>query len=713
MKRRLPPLAWFALLLLTSLLLAWRAALWIGAEQQAEAEQRFGDLAQRATEQLAQRMQRYEYGLRGLRGAILGAGIERLSRPMMANYSRSRDLEREFPGARGYGFIRRVPLADEAAFVQRARADGWPEFRLQQLAPHEHERLVIQYIDPVERNRPAIGLDIASESNRRNAALDAIQSGQATLTHPITLVQASGKVRRAFLMLLPVYPEGRTPDTPQERARLAQGLVYTPLVIDEVLAGFDLHNGAFSLTLHDQMADGRTEVFYAPEQEVPAAQGLVQRQPIELFGRQWIAEFRALPPFVAGLNQSSTGQIAAEIALAGLALAGLVYGLLLSQERKRESRLQNARLAAIVTGSSDAIIGLHLDGTVTSWNPGAEAIFGYSAAQALGRNIAELIVPERERQGEGAFLARIRSDAPVQTFQARRCRADGSELDVALTLSAIRDEQGRVIGLAKTVRDISAEVAARTRIEELNSQLERKVGERTVHLETALQELADFSYLASHDLRTPLRAIDGFSSLLQRACGGQSAKIDDHLRRVRSAAQQMGRIIDDMIALTQIARAELHPARVDFSALVEQEHARLSRLQPGREVELRVAPGLQVRADPEQLRMLLAQLLDNAWKFSAGAAAPCIEAGIAPAAEPGMLECCVRDNGIGFEMAYAERIFTPFQRLHDASLYPGSGIGLAIVQRIVRKHGGNIHATAAPGAGAAFHFTLPDPARTP
>lgn len=220
-----------------------------------------------------------------------------------------------------------------------------------------------------------------------------------------------------------------------------------------------------------------------------------------------------------------------------------------------------------------------------------------------------------------------------------------------------------------------------------------------------MRELADFSYLASHDLRTPLRAIDGFSNLLDRDAGMPSELAHDYLRRIREAAQRMGRIIDNMLALSRISRAQSSPRDLDFSALAAEVMDRLQAAEPQRQVQVRIEPGLCVRADPELARLLLVQLLDNAWKFMRGTESPVIEIG----REEDVLgpELYVRDNGAGFDMAYAHRLFGAFQRLHGAESFAGSGIGLAMVRRIVHRHGGEVRAQGNPGQGAAFFFTLP------
>lgn len=697
-------LFWPALLCAVGIGVAVGVAQHLAAQQRAEAAERFADLVQRAIDQLSERFRTYEYGLRGLRGVTIVLGPNGIDRSKVVAYSRSRDLEREFPGARGYGFIRRVPRADEAAFLERARLEQ-ADFALMEIAPHRHDRLIIQYLEPEEGNHQAIGLDIASEDNRRNAALQAMRTGQATLTHPITLVQASGQARRGFLLMLPVYYADAKPSSAAAREQAAYGLTFAPLVIDEILANFDFRGGEFALRLYDLDDAGSPERFFDSGADPSFATGPVESRLLELFGRNWRVEIRALPLFIARLNQVEPYQVAFEIGAGSLLLAGLLYGYLAAQARRQRSLQEQARLAAIVTGANDAIIGLTLDGRITDWNPAAETIFGYAESAAIGRRSVDLIVPAGLEAEEGAFLQRVVAGETVAHFGTRRHRADGSELHASVTVSPIHDTHGRVVGVAKTVRDISAEKAAEQQILELNTELERKVMERTAHLEAAVRELVDFSYLASHDLRTPLRAIDGFSRLLLRGADLPAEVTSDYLQRIRSASQRMGRIIDDMVALLRITHSDCTRQDIDLSTMAKEVVGKLRLTTPDRAVTVHIQPGICVQADGRLAHMLLSQLFDNAWKFTRDSATPVIEFGCTESAtDP---ELFVRDNGIGLDMAYANRIFGAFQRLHKVDEFTGTGIGLAIVQRIVHKHGGTVRVDSRPGLGTTFYFTLP------
>jgi light-regulated signal transduction histidine kinase (bacteriophytochrome) len=250
------------------------------------------------------------------------------------------------------------------------------------------------------------------------------------------------------------------------------------------------------------------------------------------------------------------------------------------------------------------------------------------------------------------------------------------------------------------------------RIGAAHHELEGKVAERTAalwryatDLEAANREMEAFSYSVSHDLRAPLRAIHGFSqALLEDSRDRLDAEGKDHLRRVCAAADRMGLLIDDLLELSRVARTEMRAEPVDLSQLAHRVTTELRQGQPARAVEVRIADGLSATGDHRLIRLLLQNLLDNAWKFTSKQPRAHIEVGVGNGADPAFF---VRDNGAGFDMAYGDKLFGVFQRLHAVSEFPGTGVGLAIVQRVVHRHGGRVWADAAPGRGATFYFTLP------
>lgn len=305
-----------------------------------------------------------------------------------------------------------------------------------------------------------------------------------------------------------------------------------------------------------------------------------------------------------------------------------------------------------------------------------------------------------------------------ETATLIRQREKSANTPIIFLTAAIRDDASAFKGYALGAVDyltkpIVAEVL-RSKVEvfvelgkksallaNLNRALQVGAGE----LAAANKELESFSYSVSHDLRAPLRAITGFSQLLLE---NHSAQLDEtakgYLARIRKAGSQMGELIDDLLDLARVTRTELHRERVDLGKLATELAAGLVATEPAREVELRLAGPVIADCDPQLLRVVLDNLLNNAWKFTRDAAPAVIEFGTARAGPENTF--FVRDNGAGFDMQQVDRLFTAFQRLHTTAEFPGTGIGLALVQRIITRHGGRVWADSQPGRGATFSFTL-------
>jgi PAS domain S-box-containing protein len=341
-------------------------------------------------------------------------------------------------------------------------------------------------------------------------------------------------------------------------------------------------------------------------------------------------------------------------------------------------------------------------GRFLMWNKNLEKVLGVGPEQLRDGHTLQLYDEadhERIRQASRQALAGQTSVTEVDIVTR-----DGGRIPYVITGTRIEaDGRPVVIGLGI---DITMRKEAERLIRELNETLERRVRERTAELEASNRELESFSYSVSHDLRAPLRALNGFSHLLEEEYAHRlDANGLNYLARIRAASQRMGELIDDLLDLARVSRQELRRMPVDCSALAADILASLEELAPQRKVSWHVAAGLSVRADPVLAKVLLENLLRNAWKFTAERADARIE--FDAAVQDGETVYCVRDNGVGFDPAYAGKLFQPFQRLHDAKRFEGTGIGLAIVQRIVHRHGGRVWAESQPGQGAAFFFTLP------
>jgi len=495
---------------------------------------------------------------------------------------------------------------------------------------------------------------------------------------------------------------------------------------------------------------------------------------------------------------------------------------------RKRAELAAGRLAAIVEFSDDAIVGKDLQGIVTSWNAGAEDLFGYPACEMIGQPISRLI-PAGRQQEEADILDRIQRGESVRHFDTERLRKDGTLVSISVTVSPIKDSSGRIVGASKVARDITerkrAEAALRQsreefkelfdsapigyheldaqgrltrvnqtelkmlgyqaeellgqfvwsisvdpeaarqavlsklngtppaekyertlrrkdgstvpvqvrdqlmkgedgtvvsirtvfqdnterklaeeKINQLNAELEQRVIERTAQLEAANQELEAFSYSISHDLRAPLRAVDGFSQAVLEDYGPQlPQECRQDLQTIRQGAQKMGQLIDDLLTFSRLSRLPLNKCTVDTGKMVQAVLKEMNFQQQGRQIEVRVANLPSCQADPALLKQVWVNLLSNALKYTGKRETALVEVG---ALENGQNAYFVRDNGSGFDMKYVNKLFGVFQRLHRAEDYEGTGVGLAIVQRIIHRHGGCVWAESAVDRGATFSFTL-------
>ena len=394
-----------------------------------------------------------------------------------------------------------------------------------------------------------------------------------------------------------------------------------------------------------------------------------------------------------GRVETATPFIAVGIGLAVLLLTA-TFALVLHEHLLR--RRSQAQLDRFFTLSLDMLCIADTHGFFTRVSPSFTHTLGHTADELLTKPFLDFVHPD-DRAATLAEMDKLRQGVPTIRFENRyRCK-DGSYRWLAWKTQPDKDEGV----LYASARDVTHRKQAEERITQLNTDLQRQAAE----LAEANRELESFSYSVSHDLRAPLRSIDGFSQVLLEDCGDQlNDDGKNALKRVRKAATTMGELIDALLALSRVSRAELRAERVDLSALAATIAAELRESQPDRQVEFIIAPDLVVEADPRLLRAMLANLLSNAWKYTGQRAAARIEFGRTDT--DGERVYFVRDNGVGFDMAYVGRLFGAFQRLHKQAEYAGTGIGLATVQRILHRHGGRAWAEAVPNEGATFYFTV-------
>lgn len=364
----------------------------------------------------------------------------------------------------------------------------------------------------------------------------------------------------------------------------------------------------------------------------------------------------------------------------------------------RENEESAARLAAIVEYSDDAIFSTNLQGAIKSWNRGAEQLYGYTTAEALGQSLA-ILIPEGRANDEPAILERIRRGESVENYETERRRKDGTVIHVSLTVSPVKDPAGNVTGASKVARDITDKVRAR-------QILEQTVAERTASLREALAQMEEFSYSVSHDLRAPLRAMRAYAGVLLEEYG---AKLDDigrgYLEKIQRGSDRMDRLTQDVLTYSRIARAQVQLEPIAVENLVRDIIHQYAYLQaPAAQIEI-TAPLLDVLGHETTFGQCVANLLNNAVKFVPAGRTPCVRVGTERRGRN--VRVWFEDNGIGIKPEHQDRVFQMFERVHPDGKYEGTGIGLAIVRKAVEKMGGKVGVESDGRNGSRFWIELP------
>ena len=376
---------------------------------------------------------------------------------------------------------------------------------------------------------------------------------------------------------------------------------------------------------------------------------------------------------------------------------------------RREQRLRKFALATEYAPMS--VVITDVAGTIEYVNPKFSEITGYAAAEVLGRSPSLLKSGETPPQLFAEMWQCLRAGREWRG-ELRNRKKDGEPFWEDTRIAPLKDDAGRITHFVAVKEDITARKLAEAERLGLNAELERRVADRTRQLTESNRELEAFSYSIAHDLRAPLRGINGFASLMAENCRdcGQTESLE-YMGRIRRASVRMGSLMDDLLDLSRMARSEIRREALDLGAMARSVLDELAAAAPSRSVQVEIGEGLLASGDATLLRDVLENLLGNAWKFSAQRDPAHIAFGCRADAPGGETLFYVRDDGAGFDMQYADKLFGAFQRLHATQEFAGNGIGLAMVRRIVGLHGGRVWAESAPGEGATFYFTLGGPPR--
>jgi signal transduction histidine kinase len=574
--------------LVVALVLTGLASYYVRQNVEARERERFEQIVGSTERAVDRRMQTYVDAM--LDGRGLFAASESVTREEWSEYVAGSALEHRYPGIQAIAYAERVSLEEREAHVRRVRGEGFSSYSLRP-SGERYEYFPLVYVEPFKGdNRSLFGYDFYSDRVNRDAMEQARDTGLPRASGKVDLEGAGISRQTGFLVYTPVYRDGASTATPDERREALRGYIVSVFRTGALLQGifgkqpdpevdFEVFDGAeFTRAnlLHDD--DG---VLHAGDTSHSAHFSEIVT--MEVAGRIWSLYFSTLPGFEPGWRSN----LPLFVLLSGLAISLMLFGVtwMLVESRVRAER-----------------VGLQLEKT------------------------------NRELESTNQSLA-----------------------------------------------------------------------ETNRELEGANKELEAFSYSVSHDLRAPLRSIEGFAQiLLDDYAARLDAEARGYLERVRAASRRMALLIDDLLDLSRVSRSVLRRQTVDLSAVAREVAAELQRSQPGREVRFVIADGLRASGDARLLKIALENLLGNAFKFTEKQPHAIVEFGAAGDRQT----YYVRDNGVGFDMAYATKLFGAFQRLHGTEDFEGTGIGLATVQRIVQRHGGRVWAEGEVGEGATFFFTL-------
>lgn len=576
----------------------------------------------------------------------------------------------------------------------------------------------VVYIEPFSgRNRQVLGYDLWPEPERRAAAERARDSARAAITGKVRLQQESGREEQAgTIMLLPVYRCGTPPATVALRREEIAGWVFGTFRMDDLMGGL---LGERAAELDIEVYDGKTTSAAAlmfdgePDRSVAAAgRGRRRLRHLAIAGHTWTLAVGSLPAFEARLASGRPEVVAAAGAGGSLLLAILIGTLVRGRRVALEAAAEVRRSEQWFRSCFHLpLVGLAVTSVEKGWievNDFFCALLGYSHEELDRLNWAEATHPDDLHADEIQFQRVLAGEIDVYSMEKRFLRKGGGFVWTILSVGCVRKADGQVDFLVKHVQDISLRKAAEEEVRVLNMALESRVAVRTAELVSALREMESFSYSVAHDLRAPVRAIDGYASLLAEHLGDAGdEEARGLLASVKRNSLRMGRLIDDLLDFSRTGRMELRKGPVDMTALARRV---VAETFPGASMdrfEIRVAQLPPAQADVRLVEVVLRNLFANAVKFSTPGEHPVIEIGSRET--DGVAEYFVRDNGVGFDQEYAHKLFGVFQRLHGMNEFEGTGIGLALVGKIVERHGGRVRAEGRVGKGATFSFTLGAP----
>ncbi|MBT5048707.1 MAG: PAS domain S-box protein [Rhodospirillaceae bacterium] len=686
-------LHWFHWLIVgASLILTLSAWYFVQAQGDERISNQFNRESDQVVELISERMRKYEDALWGGVAAI-HARDDRISYQEWKRFSKTLQIEKKYPGINGIGVIHHVLPEDVAAHLAEHRASR-PGFRIHP-RHNRNELFPITFIEPVDINSAAVGLDIAHEINRYTAAKKAQDTGKAQITGPIILVQDKERTP-GFLFYAPYY-EGGFYNTAKERRKHFIGMVYAPFIFKKLMEGtLEKEKRRVGIRIMDG-GDVLYDENRVSEKDYDSDPLFRKTAEVQMFGRTWNFEILSTLSF-----RQTTGDNKPWMILAGgIVIDSLLFGLFIFLARSnrraiqfadkmtREYQSKTSWLSNVIEYAVDGLITIDENGLIESFNPACEEIFGYKAKNVMGQNI-KILMPEPNHSEQDRYPNNFHDTGEKQITgigrEVQGRKQDGTVFPLELSVSEISIEGRRLY--SGIVRDITERKRAEDEILRSNIELER------------------FAYIASHDLQEPLRMVSTFTDLLRE---DYSDKLDDQARQYMSfttdASKRMRALVLDLLEYSRVGAEESGFSEFDGEAQLEAvlENLKEAVDETGAEITIDAMP--TIFANPVRFSRLMQNLIGNGIKYRAPDRTTQIHVSAEERENDWLF--AVRDNGIGIRQEYFEQIFVIFKRLHNKNEYTGTGIGLAICKKIVANFGGRLWVESDVGKGSVFYFTVP------
>ncbi|MCF2947549.1 CHASE domain-containing protein [Paraglaciecola aquimarina] len=692
-----------------------------------------------------ERIRFYTYGLRGLHGLISTIGLKQFDYQTMLTYSRNRDFQQEFPGVRGIGFIQKVEQVKLSSFLQQQkqmRPDN--HFTLRQLSAHNQSLFIIRFIEPETFNKNAVGLDIGSETMRRNAAINAAVNNKIEITAPITLVQADKKVKHGFLILLPIYDTSILPNAPAAKLAHVIGWTYAPILIDEVLSANQAFPNNIDVIISDVTDDTRT-VFYQPQLTSPADDFIRTMESVPVFGRIWEFTAIATTSYVEDAKTVKPYTVFIQYLILTVVLALGLLSLTLIYFRKEEAqnlrqqflitndkmleesneRLEglvakrtkeisdaNALKTAILKNASYSVIATDTSGLITLFNPAAERLLGYVANDLILKESPALFHLSSEIETRALKLSEelqcivkpgfdvfsVKSNKGLEDeWQWTYVAKNGQHIPVMLNVTALKNEFNEITGYLGIAYDLTEQI-----------EKEQALAEAKELAEKANLAKSEFLANMSHEIRTPLNGMFGTLQLLNNET--DEARKRELIELAIRSTTTLNKLVNDILDISKLesGKLELDVTEVNLVELTKEIKSELLTSLQAKGLNLSIKNELNHDVwlvDELRLKQVLLNVLSNAIKFTKRGE---IILSLDTEDKEGML-ISIQDPGIGMSKNAQSRLFQRFEQA-DKSItrrYGGTGLGMSITQSLVQLMQGKIEVSSIENIGTTINIFLP------